>query len=367
MNLNLIGPFNSLGYGRCVANLLKALHNLGNDVAFFPIGQPQPENQLEVELLQRTIKKQEFYDWNAPSLRIWHQFDLSQHVGKGKRIGFPIFELNKFTDREIHHLNSQDMLFTCSEWGKQIIKDNNINVTTKVIPLGIDPTIFYPFKLDRKIPEISSEIGINENTTIFINIGKWTINKGHDVLIDAFNSAFEESDNILFIMLCQNPFLNERQEKEWIDLYKNSKLGKKIMLHARVRTQSELADIMGLSDCGVFLSRGEGWNLEALELLSMGKHLIVTNYSGQTEFCNTNNSNLVDIDELEEAYDGIWFHGQGEWAKIGERQIEQAVEYMRKIHKLKQSGQLNINQKGIEMRHIFTWENSVSRLVSYLS
>ena len=66
---------------------------------------------------------------------------------------------------------------------------------------------------------------------------------------------------------------------------------------------------MSKVDVGIFPSRAEGWNLEILELMSCGKHIITTNYSAHTEFCNKENALLVDIDELETAYDGKWFLG----------------------------------------------------------
>ena len=61
----------------------------------------------------------------------------------------------------------------------------------------------------------------------------------------------------------------------------------------------------------------------------MGIPVITTNYSAHTEFCNKENSYLVDIDELELAYDGKWFFNQGEWAKIGSKQISGFVDYLK--------------------------------------
>ena len=83
----------------------------------------------------------------------------------------------------------------------------------------------------------------------------------------------------------------------------------RIRILPRLNTHEDVAVIMSQADVGVFPSRAEGWNLEALEMLSMGKHLIITDYSAHTEFCNKDNSRLIQIDEMEDAHDGIWFHG----------------------------------------------------------
>lgn len=124
---------------------------------------------------------------------------------------------------------------------------------------------------------------------------------------------------------------------------------------------------MRQADCGVFLSRAEGWNLPALELLSCGKRIIVTNYSAHTEYCDSSNSFLVETDGLEEAHDGRWFFGQGQWAKFGNRQIEQVVSFMRQVHSAtQQAGHTAVNRAGIETANRLSWDHSVSRIFNAL-
>lgn len=123
---------------------------------------------------------------------------------------------------------------------------------------------------------------------------------------------------------------------------------------------------MRQADCGVFLSRGEGWNLPLLEMMSCGRQVVSTNYSAHTEYCDPSNSLLVEIDELEDAYDDRWFFGHGRWAKIGDRQIEQAVEYMRQVHQRKQVGGTPLNGGGVETAKRFTWEATAARIVGLL-
>ena len=115
-------------------------------------------------------------------------------------------------------------------------------------------------------------------------------------------------------------------------------------------------------DCGVFPSRAEGWNLEAIEMLAMGKELIITDYSAHTEFCNEKNSKLIPVDKKESAYDGIWFHGHGEWAEIGEEQIDCMVEHMRAVH----ASDKALNTQGIEMAKSLSWDNSAKILSQHI-
>jgi hypothetical protein len=259
---------------------------------------------------------------------------MAQFVGRGTRIGFPIFELDTFNDLEKHQLNSLDKIFVCSNWAKTIIL-NSIDIDDKnvdVIPLGVDIDIFK-----------QSEIPNNE-TTKFFNCGKWEIRKGHDILVDWFNSAFDESDNVELYMMCENPFLSEEETKEWHKLYKNSKLGFKIHLIPRQNTQEEVYNIMKQMHCGIFPSRAEGWNLELLEMMSCGRQVITTDCSAHTQFCNSSNACLINVlESKEKAYDGKWFHGHGNWAALTSDCKAQAIKYMREVHHKNQSVGLSLN------------------------
>jgi len=371
MNINLVAPINSLGYGLSGLNITKALVNLGHKVALFPMGNMSRvgtklgiydcdasviNNPLYQDCLIKSTQNSEFYDSKAPCVRMWHQNNLSIRVGRGKCIGFPIFELNKFNPTELHHLNSQDELMACSSWAKDIIKANGIDVPVHVVPLGVDTTIFATGKA-RKFGPI----------TKFINIGKWELRKSHDVIVEAFNKAFTKDDDVELTMACHNPFLNEVQTKEWHDLYKNSCLGSKInIVQGRLDTQHQLAALINAHHVGLFPARAEGWNLDLLECMAMGLSVITTNYSGHTEFCNEKNAHLIDCPNLESAFDGIWFHGQGDWAEVSENEIEQMVVHMRQLHKLRKEQGHCYNVAGVETGKQFSWTNSANALVRAL-
>jgi glycosyltransferase involved in cell wall biosynthesis len=123
---------------------------------------------------------------------------------------------------------------------------------------------------------------------------------------------------------------------------------------------------MSRVDCGVFPARAEGWNLELLELMACGKHLIATDYSGHTEFAKKG-VHLIPIDRLEPAIDNIWFHGQGNWAYIGQDQKDLIVEYMKKIHTDKQSQNLKLNNEAAIAAQEFTWAKSTDKLIKAIN
>jgi glycosyltransferase involved in cell wall biosynthesis len=357
MKINLLAPINSLGYGVTGLNVLKSLSDLhSQDVSLNVIGSPSVNNNNDAELVRKCLDKGRFFSYDAPCIKIWHQHDMAQFVGRGKRIGFPIFELDKFNDVEKHQLESLDMIFVCSEWAKKVILEN-IKISeenVKVIPLGVDSSIFKESSMPVDTP------------TRFLNCGKWEIRKGHDVLVELFNLAFNEDDNVELFMMCSNPFLKDNETMEWIDLYKNSKLGSKIHIIPYQRTQEEVYNIMSQVHCGIFPSRAEGWNLEVLEMMACGKHIITTDYSAHTEFCNIYNCQLIPISETETAYDGKWFHGQGNWAKFDNQAKIAAIQHMRDIHLLNTQGRLKVNSAGLDTAKQFSWHNTGRKILDVI-
>ena len=124
----------------------------------------------------------------------------------------------------------------------------------------------------------------------------------------------------------------------------------------------DLASVIDQADCGIYLSRGEGWNNEVMETMAMNKPVILTNYSAHTEYANSENSYLVQTSETEKAQDGIWFHGQGNWATLGVDQIEQSINHMRNVYK----NNIRTNANGLKTAEKYTWQNTVDQISKYV-
>lgn len=325
------------------------------EIVIYPIG--NPEMELYAELESHDWRVSDVYN-SRDTLKIWHQHGLHEFIpGGGNNIGFPIFELNRFTEAEKRSMRHCDRLFVCSHWAKSIIEDQLPGMQVSVVPLGVDREIFNEYNNSSR-PQ-----------TIFFNCGKWEIRKGHDILIKAFNAAFTSEDNVELWMMCSNPFIGEDGNNNWINHYKQSKLRDKIRFIPRQKTHRDVYNIIRQIDCGIFPARAEGWNLELLECLACGKKTIATNYAGHTEFINTENSYLIEIDRMVPASDGIWFFGQGEWA---EPNFEQLVSHMREVHRLKAvediiKGLNNaspMNESGIKTSKQFSWVISAQTILS---
>jgi hypothetical protein len=97
----------------------------------------------------------------------------------------------------------------------------------------------------------------------------------------------------------------------------------------------------------------------------MGKHVITTDYSAHTEYCDASNSMLVKPLKEEPAHDGIWFDGSAEWASL-EGVEEQFIDHMRSIYKKWKTGEYERNEEGIDTAFRYRWEVCAKRIKELL-
>lgn len=323
-------------YGLVAINIATRL----NFDVILPIG--KPSGNVPKSIIEKLNSPAEITDEDLvqPSIRLYHQFDL-QPIGNGKRIGYTIFELDKFNRIEKAHLKSVDEIWVCTEWAKKIIKENDIHSCVNVVPLGVDSSIFHP-------------VDYTPSDYIFLSAGKWEVRKSQNEIVEAFNKAFKPTDSVQLWLSMYNGFMSLSEQQIQRNLYLKTPMGQagRIKFVGPFDKQDGIARIMNMSSCGVFPSKAEGWGLETLEMMACGKPVIVTDYAGHTEFCDKNNSTLIPVTETESAYDGRWFFNQGNWAKIN---IDALIEAMRAQFKI---GNV-VNSAGLETAKKFSWENTV--------
>lgn len=350
MNINLQIPVNPLGYGVAGIHIAEELINAGADIRIQSIGQSDV-SLVSKNFIQALEKNVTHHEPSWPLVKIWHQHSLIERIGKGKYYGFPIFELDTFTQREKYNLKVPDELIVCSNWAKDIV-ENQIQAKCHVVPLGVDRSVFRPIERSK------------DDKYKFFTIGKLEYRKGHDFIVKCFNKAFDPKDNVELDMMVHNPFLSRDIMQEWYSNFKNSKLGTKINICHPVETHKEVADFINDHDCGLFPSRAEGWNLELLESMSCGKPVIATDYSAHKEYIHNTNCYKINIYDKEKAYDkmgGMWFNGQGSWAELDYEQEDQMVEHMRYCY-----NNIYHNEEGEKTAKKFTWTNSVQKLLETL-
>jgi len=339
LNINISIPVNTTSYGLASIQILQNL----TSPSLFPIGGRLDAEEEYIPKIRESLKRAELYDPNAPSLRIFHEFKLDEFVGRGPKIGYSFFEVNKFGPVIKHQMNNVDRMFVNSEWGKQIIIEETKHTedTVNVVPLGVDNDMF----LSTNKP--------HGEKTIFLNIGKWEIRKFHDRMAEVFKTAFPHNEAELW-MCPLSPFYTKEELLEW-DRYYKSILGDQVKFFGKMPV-TDLVKLINQSDIGLFPYRSESWCLPLIEMMSCKKKVIATNYSGPTTFLYASNSYLIDVKEMTEMVDYRWFHPPTEstWAVPDEDHL---IELMRQAHNNKQE-----NYEGRVTANKFTWKNTAETI-----
>ena len=345
--LNYNCAINQTGYGLASLNILKELNKLC-DITLFPIGNCSMDTEEDHNLVKKLANINKSFMGNAPCFKLWHQFDLANRIGNGKYFTYSFFELDTLSDIDKMHLNCSDEILVPCNWAKEVLQNNDINKKIHVAPPGVDRKIF-----DDTLYNVDET-----DNYVFQTIGKWEVRKSHDILLSIFQKAFPTETDVELIILAAehtSSYTGQEELEKWKTMYSQDM---RVKVIPGVALHSDIAKIIALSDCGIYVSRAEGWDLELLETMSMNKPAIASNYSAHTEFCTDKNSHLVEIEETEPAYDGKAFNRQGNWAKISDKQIDQIVDYMRYCYK----NRVSSNPEGVKTAKKYSWENTAKTI-----
>jgi glycosyltransferase involved in cell wall biosynthesis len=114
--------------------------------------------------------------------------------------------------------------------------------------------------------------------------------------------------------------------------------------------KANLHDLYRWVDSLVSLHRSEGFGRNIAEMMLLRKPVVVTGYSGNLEFCNDQNSFLVDFDEIAVGESEYIFARNQHWA---EPNLESAIQQMELVYLDKNLSATKVNQayKDISMNH----------------
>lgn len=188
-----------------------------------------------------------------------------------------------------------------SQHCKKTLIDNGIDLPIAVVGNGVD-------HWDRIVAD-ANYIAPGKTTKI-LHVSSCFPRKGADVLLSAFGKAFSKTDDVsLIIKTFENPHNHIAKQLERL---RNSEPG---FPHVEIifddMSDAQLKSLYEQSDILVAPSRAEGFGLPIAEAMLSGLRVIATGWSGQLDFCNVQNSQLVDYsfaraDTHEDIFDSVW-------------------------------------------------------------
>lgn len=337
-------PINNLGFGLFSMGMINIFLRRYDPPLVTGINVWDPnEYNLYCKFHTKETALDTIYDAKS-QFTIWHPSDLRKPGGQELYpnkiyLGMTHFEtdlLKKEESEEISHLHR---LAVCSKWAKKVVETSaaHYKVTcpdTWVIPGPVNSWILPPKdKWEDLRTKIESVTGSNK--LMYFSSGKWEVRKSHPEIIDAFNDS-EITDTLVglwhnpftggltqalqcivskgFVLQTTGSFYNDK-----IHIFKN-KRGAHIVLLPRIEDYEDVLRLTNMCDIYLALSKGEGWDMPAVEAMGLRKPVILSLNTAHLDYGYEDH-----IDEPEEyrlttikctqtiAKDDIWFHGTSNW------------------------------------------------------
>jgi len=322
--VNIIGYVRSEhGVGESSRRCATAALAAGLKFTMYDYNQGNP-NRLEDVTFEKYISRTNPYRINVIHVNADQMPVLYRSVGSGffrdhYNIGFWHWELPEFPDEWLGSFALLDEIWAPTEFVVRAVSEKS--------PI---PVVRMPHAIDFRITgELSrASLGLPENEFLFLtmyDLSSFQARKNPQAVIRAFHEAFPDRCGVKLVVKTQNSHHhpNELRElQEFIAEYPG-------IIHIdRTMTRQEVYELENLCDCFVSLHRSEGFGLGLAESMFLGKPVIGTDWSANTDFMNNQNSCPVDYNlvKLQQSY-GPYAAGQL-WADPDEHH---AAHYMKRL------------------------------------
>ena len=181
-----------------------------------------------------------------------------------------------------------DGITTMSRYVSKVLVDNGVAVPQAVAGVGVD-------HWERVSADTAFEKPPEATGFIFLHVSSCFPRKGIDVLLRAWGDAFTSSDDVtLLIKTFPNPHNTAQQ------LLAEARRGNphypNVVVIEEDLADGQLKALVEMSDALVAPSRGEGFGLPIAEAMLSGLPVIATGYGGHMDFCDAENTWLVDYE-----------------------------------------------------------------------
>lgn len=207
--------------------------------------------------------------------------------------------------------------------------------------------------------EISSQatrahFKLPENKFLFLvmyDFSSFQDRKNPDASIQAFERAFKTTDTeVALVIKTQN---SHHHPRDMAELKQRLSRFENVFWIDETLTRQEVYDLQSVCDCYVSLHRSEGYGLGPAESMFLGKPVIATNWSGNTEFMHQHNSLLVDFELVKIQTDVGVYKAGNTWA---EPSVEHAASLMRLVASDKALGEKIGSAAARTMRELYSPE-----------
>ncbi|HSZ26169.1 MAG TPA: glycosyltransferase family 4 protein [Cytophagaceae bacterium] len=247
-------------------------------------------------------------------------------LNKHYNIGYGYWELSIYP----HHWKEQNKylneIWAPSKYIKEVIeKSTNLPVFHMTIPVDFKNPIGYTRK----------HFNLPEDRFLYLftfDMSSFVTRKNPQAVIKAFNQSFpiEKADKVCLIVKINRLKTDTGHSKKVEELRTQISVDPRIIIIDEVLDRPSILGLISVCDTYVSLHRSEGFGLGMAEAMKMGKVVIATDYSGNKDFMNQENSCLVKYKLIK--VDKSEFTNVEEGAEWADPDVEHAAYYMRKVY-----------------------------------
>jgi len=271
-NLNWYGwttPFS--GYGIVSLEYMVALDRLTNGKVSVGWQRRVPDNSSEWRTLspeqQNLIHYKQFEKARLGIIKTTPE--LFHNNISDVKIGYTMVENSRVGKSWIDKCMAMDALFVPSKYLVDVFKESGFTKPICTVKQGINSDLFK--YVDRK-----KNVNKNKKSFIFATAGWLDERKNWQEMVTAFTSEFDNNEPVeLWLKNSNDTFGYEQPADE------------------RVKFIDELLSLEGMQvfykniDCFLFCSRAEGAGMPGREAMATGLPVILTNWSGMADVCNS--------------------------------------------------------------------------------
>ncbi len=357
------GPFDST-YSLALLNreCARALSLLGVDVALFSTEGPgdfDPSRDFLASNpdLSALNERARYMPQTEASVTSRNLFPprVEDMTGEARMLHLYAWEETTFPSQWVKNFNAHLTGMTClSTHVMKVMIDNGVSVPMAVAGCGVDHWERIPVADESKFRHLT------KRSFAFLHVSSFFPRKGPDVLLEAYGSAFTTEDDVcLIIKTFPNP--HNKIHQQLAEIRQRYPLYPDIVIIEEDLSDSDLKALYHRCDVLVAPSCAEGFGLPLAEAMLSGLPVITTAWSGQLDFCTSDNSWLVDY--VYRQADTHFHLLPSAWAVAD---VEDLATAMRAARTSDAAARQKMAQHGRELLlSKFTWESVAKRLIAF--
>lgn len=356
--VNVFGYLNTeSGLGEAGRLLVRALRSVDYPVSTIGVASAVSKNNVPF-----TIDKEWKYNkviMSVNSNELTHTtYHLRDYLKNKYVIGQWFWELEYFPPSMHMGFNYVNEVWSPTEFITKAIDKyapNTVKVNKMQLPL-LAP------EYDTEINKI--DIGVEPDRYMFFftfSFYSMVNRKNPAAIINAFKKAFKPNEGPVLVIKSANGDKHYSKLKELQALTEGRT---DIKIIDKVLEPTKLAALLNITDCYVSLHRSEGLGLSIAEAMALGKPVIATNYSGNTEFMNDYVSLLMPWDYVDVGMGNDVYPPTAKWAEVDVIAASQAMRY---VYEHQNSAKIMGQHAKEHIETHFSLEATGKRMAEYLN